>query len=101
MHIATVSAIGNIEQEGTQRVTRLRVLGVALWVPSLPTRETKGSIGERALEPIARETATERERVIAHDLGKVSADLMTVSGLGNVGDVLPAAGVVANLGIRN
>src|SRR4029077_15872737 len=101
VHIAAVSAIGNIEQERAQRVTRLRVFGVALWVPSLPTRETKRSVGERALEPIARKTAAKRERVIAHDLGQVSVDLMTVRGLGIVRDVLPAAGVATNLRTGN
>jgi len=43
---------------------------------------TNRSVGEWALEPIARETAAKRECVIAHDLGQVSADLMTIGGLG-------------------
>ncbi len=96
VHISAVGTIRNIEQEGTQRVTRLRVFGVALWVPSLPTRETKRSVGEGALELIGRETPAKRERVIAHDLREISADLVTVSGLRNVRDVLPTAGVAAD-----
>ncbi len=101
MHISTVSAIRNIQQEGAQRVARLRILGGALWVPSLPTRETKRIVGEGAFEPIARETTSKRERVITHDLGQISANLMTVRRLRNVGDVLSAAGVAADSRTRD
>ncbi len=44
VHIATIGAIRNIEQKGTQRVTRLRIVRRALRVPSLPAGETKRSV---------------------------------------------------------
>src|SRR5207244_245038 len=96
VHSSTVGTIGNIEQKGTQRITRLRIVRIALWIPRLPARETKRSVGEWALKFIAREAPAKGERVIAHDLGQICADLMTIRGLGNVRDVLPAAGVAVD-----
>ncbi len=93
MHISTVSAIRNVQQEGRQRVTRF--VGV-LRVPRLTACETKRSVGERALEPIAGEPPSKRERVIAHNLRQISADLMTVGRFGNVGDVLTPARVAVD-----
>src|ERR1700730_16785663 len=61
----------------------------------------KTSLGEWALEPIARETPAKGERVVAYYLCQISADLMTVSRSGDVGDVLAAAGVAADSGTGN
>ncbi len=98
MHISTVSAIRNIQQEGRQRTTRLlRALGV----PCLTSGESKRSVGEGALKLIAGVSSAKLNRVIANDFCQISANLMTVRCLGNVGDVLPAAGVAADSGTRN
>src|SRR5580692_1194025 len=108
IHVSALSGVRNIQNERRNWVAGIHgVVGVR--IPRLLRRESpdgrtqipEQSIRNWTCESRADVSAAKMQRVVPYNLGQTTVELMTVSGLGLIHNVVPSAGVAVNSRVWN